>query len=609
VSRSRLGPKFRLRRAPLCDARSVRKAGDAARLLQHVGPGLLVQLVALELATALTPLAIIAVIGVLVGRVAEAAAIAGPLTWLIVLLLVQQLVGPFRTAVAYRATRRVDGVVRSRVTGVANRSLGTAPLEDPEVLDRLELAGGTIDLYWDASPGGAAVAVVALAGRYLQVAGAALLLARLSVPVAIGLTALVLVAWHQSRRWNRARLAAQRNNAPFGRSSRYTSGLANTPPAAKEVRLFGILDWLEERFRREWDVLSSARIIPMRRASIARATLFLAMTPAVALTFAVLARSDASPRALAVALQAGVALFSLLFDQRQEEAYQVDFGLEALEVLRELETAILPPAGHGTADAAGLPRETIQFEGVRFAYPGSEREVFCGLDLTITAGTSLAIVGGNGAGKTTLIKLLARLHEPEAGVIRVDGTPLDAFDPRAWRRRLAVIFQDFVRYELPAADNVGFGGVELLGDEGALETAATRAGALGIVQRLPAGWATPLNRQYTGGADLSGGEWQRIALARALYAVEAGAGILVLDEPTANLDVRAEAALFDDFLDLTRGLTTILISHRFSTVRHADRICVLEGGRVVEDGSHDELVAAGGRYAGMFELQAARFRD
>jgi ATP-binding cassette subfamily B protein len=453
------------------------------------------------------------------------------------------------------------------------------------------------------------VAVVALAGRYLQVAGAGLLLARVSAPVAVGLTALVLVAWRQSRRWNRARLVAQRNNAPHGRASRYTSGLANTPPAAKEVRLFGVLDWLQERFRGEWAIVSSARLVPLRWTSVRRATLFLILTPAVASTFVVLARADASPRALAVALQAGIALFSLLFDQRQEDAYQVDFGLEALDVLRGLETAIQPAAGQGVAGAAGLPRETIRFEGVRFAYPGSERDVFSGLDLTIGAGTSLAIVGGNGAGKTTLIKLLARLHEPQAGTIRVDGVPLDDFDPAAWRRRLAVIFQDFVRYELPAADNVGFGGVELLGDAARLEAAAARAGALQIVQRLPAGWDTPLNRQYTGGADLSGGEWQRIALARALFAVEAGAGVLVMDEPTANLDVRAEAALFEDFLDLTRGLTTILISHRFSTVRHADRICVLEGGRVVEDGTHDELIAAGGLYAGMFELQAARFRE
>ena len=235
-------------------------------------------------------------------------------------------------------------------------------------------------------------------------------------------------------------------------------------------------------------------------------------------------------------------------------------------------------------------------------------EVFAGLDLTISVGSSLAIVGANGAGKTTLVKLLARLHEPQAGEIRIDGTPLRELDPAAWRRRMAVIFQDFVRYELPASDNVAFGCTGRLGDLEALDRAATRAGALDVVCRLPAGWATPLNRQYSGGADLSGGEWQRIALARALFAVEAGAGILVLDEPTANLDVRAEAALFEDFLDLTRGLTTILISHRFSTVRHADRICVLEGGVIVEDGSHDDLLTANGRYAQLFLLQAERFR-
>ena len=171
-----------------------------------------------------------------------------------------------------------------------------------------------------------------------------------------------------------------------------------------------------------------------------------------------------------------------------------------------------------------------------------------------------------------------------------------------------MIFQDFVRYELPAAANVGFGGIARMADVGALDDAAARAGAIDLVHRLPSGWMTPLSRQYAGGADLSGGEWQRIALARALFAVDAGAGILVLDEPTANLDVRAEAALFEDFLDLTRGLTTILISHRFSTVRHAERICVLEGGVVVEDGSHHELLAANGRYAELFLLQAERFR-
>ena len=567
----------------------------------------------LEVAVAILPLAIITVIGVVVGRVAEDASIAAPLAVLSLLLLVQQVLGPVRAAVAYRTTRRVDGAARAQVMELANSSLGVAPFEDPVTLDRLELAGGIVDPFWGASPGGAAVAVVSLAGRYLQVAGAAVLLARLSLPVAVGLTVVVLFAYHRARGWNRVRLRAIRENHLAGRMSRYTSGLTNTPPAAKEVRLFDALDWLEERFRGQWDELSSARLVPWRWAAVRVTALVVALTPAVVVAFVAVARTGveegADARTLAVALQAAIALFSLLFDQRQDDAYQVDFGLESLETLRTLEASMGGDRQQGTTDAAGLPRQSISFEGVRFSYPGSEREVFAGLDLTIEPGTSLAIVGGNGAGKTTLVKLLARLHEPQGGVIRVDGTPLEEFDAAAWRRRLAVIFQDFVRYELPASDNVGFGGIDRLRDTDALDDAAARAGALELVRRLRSGWATPLNRQYAGGADLSGGEWQRIALARALFAVGAGAGILVLDEPTANLDVRAEAALFEDFLDLTRGLTTILISHRFSTVRHADRICVLEGGRVVEDGSHAELLAGRGRYAELFLLQAERFRD
>lgn len=446
-------------------------------------------------------------------------------------------------------------------------------------------------------------------------AGAAVLVARLSPAAAVGLTAVVLIAYHRTRQWNRRRLRIIRENQLAARASRYVSGLANTPPPAKEVRIFGALDWLEDRFRRLWDELVAARLTPHRWAARRTTLLVAALAPAIALAFVALARAgaegSAGPRRVSVALQAALALFSLLFDQRQDDGYQVDFGFESLDTLALLESTV---GGRGdgvvagTRDAAGLPTEAIRFEAVRFAYPGTGRQVLAGLDLSIAAGTSLAIVGGNGAGKTTLVKLLARLHDPQAGGISVDGIPLADLDPAAWRRQLAVIFQDFVRYELPAADNVGFGGLDRRGDEDALRRAASRAGALEVVGALPGGWATPLHRQYRGGADLSGGEWQRVALARALFAVEAGARVLVLDEPTANLDVRAEAALFDDFLDLTRGLTTILISHRFSTVRHADRICVLNGGRVVEDGSHDELLAAGGRYAELFLLQAERFR-
>jgi ATP-binding cassette subfamily B protein len=235
--------------------------------------------------------------------------------------------------------------------------------------------------------------------------------------------------------------------------------------------------------------------------------------------------------------------------------------------------------------------------------------VFDGLDLELRAGRSTALVGINGAGKTTLVKLLARLHDPVSGQILVDGTDLALLRPDEWQRQVAVVFQDFAHYPLSFAENIGFGSPSHAGDVAGLAAAAERAGALDVLSELPDGWDTVLSRSYDGGVELSGGQWQRIALARALFAVRHGATILVLDEPTAWLDARGEAGFFDRFLDITAGTTTLIISHRFSTVRRADHICVLDQGRVLEQGDHSALIAAGGRYAQLFSLQAARFDD
>ena len=223
-----------------------------------------------------------------------------------------------------------------------------------------------------------------------------------------------------------------------------------------------------------------------------------------------------------------------------------------------------------------------------------------GFDLTIPAGSSLAIVGQNGAGKTTLAKLLCRLYDPQSGSITVDGVELRSLDIDAWRSRVTAVFQDFIRFELPLRANVS----PLGAPDDEINVALTEAGA-GNLAELD----TVLSKAYAGGTDLSGGQWQRIALARALLAVRLGAGLVLLDEPTAQLDVRGEAEIFDRILSATRSCTTILISHRFSTVRHADRICVLEHGRVIELGTHDELMALGGRYRTMFDLQASRFYE
>jgi ATP-binding cassette subfamily B protein len=219
-------------------------------------------------------------------------------------------------------------------------------------------------------------------------------------------------------------------------------------------------------------------------------------------------------------------------------------------------------------------------------------------DLSIPAGSSLAIVGQNGAGKTTLAKLLCRLYDPQSGAIEVDGVDLRELSLESWRERITAVFQDFIRFELSLRDNIAPAGAP----DDVIAASLQLAGAADLA-RLE----TVLARGYDGGTDLSGGQWQRVALARALCAVRLGAGVVLLDEPTAQLDVRGEAEIFDRLLSATRHCTTILISHRFSTVRHADRICVLEQGRVIELGSHDELMARGGRYKTMFDLQAQRF--
>jgi ATP-binding cassette, subfamily B, bacterial len=244
----------------------------------------------------------------------------------------------------------------------------------------------------------------------------------------------------------------------------------------------------------------------------------------------------------------------------------------------------------------------VRFENVGFRYPGSERWALRGIDLFIPSGQSLALVGHNGAGKTTFIKLLTRLYEPTEGRILFDGRDIRSWDPEALRRRIGVVFQDFNRYQLTLRENVGFGSVEHLEDQPRITRAVSEGGAGELVSSLPSGLDAQLGRWFKDGAQLSGGQWQKVALARAFMREEAD--ILVLDEPTAALDAQAEHAVFERFRSLSRGRTTIVISHRFPTVRMADRILVVEGGSIVEEGTHAELVARGQRYAHLFTLQA-----
>jgi ATP-binding cassette subfamily B protein len=250
-------------------------------------------------------------------------------------------------------------------------------------------------------------------------------------------------------------------------------------------------------------------------------------------------------------------------------------------------------------------RSGFVFEDVGFRYEGADRWAVRHLDLEIGAGEVLALVGETGAGKTTIVKLLARLYDPTEGRILLDGRDLRDYDLDQLRDRIGVVFQDFVRFHFTAAENIAMGRIEALGDQGRISEAAERSLADAVIARLPLGFAQPLGRRFAGGVELSGGEWQKVAIARAYMR---NADVLVLDEPTSALDARSEFEVFQRFRDLSAGRTTLLISHRFSTVRIADRIIVLDGGRIIESGTHQALLAHGGLYAEMFELQAAGYR-
>lgn len=437
---------------------------------------------------------------------------------------------------------------------------------------------------------------------------------------------LFLISWLLIRqpvsRLYAERAAFIQRAAPTLRHSWYYLNSAWDPELAKEMRLFGLGDWVLGRYRTQW---AAGMVQPWATMSHLNRRL-------TALGGVIVVVYGAGAGALGLAAyrhQIGLAtlviMLSMLMLTGQvggvsAEDIALENMLAELPDLDDIVRSLSAPAGQdGGLPATGLPAPAlpatalpagqIRLESVSYRYPLGDRAVLDGLDLELPAGQSLGLVGLNGAGKTTLITLLAGLRIPTAGRILVDGTDLSNLDVRSWQRQVAVVYQDFTRYPFTARENVGLCDLGAGVDGAALELAADQAGAASVVAGLKQGWESLCATGYRDGVDLSGGQWQRIALARSLYAVARGARVLVLDEPTAQLDVRAEAAFYDRFLELTAGVTTVIISHRFASVRRADRIGVLEGGRIAELGSHDELLAAGGTYAQMFALQASRFAE
>ena len=549
------------------------------------------------------------VTGVLIGTVGAGHPPGGPLLLLALLFSVQRVLDPVTVELSEALWRQLDEWLLQRLMGAMVRPVGLAHIEDPAVLDFAAQAQGALT---EITPGEAAVRLNFVVRNRVMAVTSLAIVAHYRWWMAV-LLALVYALSYRATRWHWHQVTL----VLYGRTDElrrayYLRRLALTPDVAKETRVFGLSPWLVDRYRREWlDVMR--RVWGKRREGwVTLTTTALVLGLAEGAVLVSVAR-DAAAGALSVgtAVTVGQAvLAAAVLAVFQEGNWMMGEAVRALRRVEELERSAAASSVEvsGTRPAAGLPRRAVRFEHVGFTYPGREEAVFDGFDLEIRAGSSLALVGQNGAGKTTLMKLLARLHDPTSGRITIDGIDLRELDPREWRTQVAAVFQDYVQFELSAYDNVAFGSLLHAGDRDRVEQAAALAGADALVRRLPDGWDTVLSRAFTGGAELSGGEWQRLALARAMFAVLSGAQILILDEPTASMDVRGEADLYDRFLELTQGITTIVISHRFSTVRRADRIAVVEHGRVVEDGSHEQLLDAGGRYSTLYRLQAARFQ-
>jgi ATP-binding cassette, subfamily B, bacterial len=517
------------------------------------------------------------------------------------------VLGPVQTALSSVVKWRLVYRTEDRLMAAVSGPIGIAHLEDPAVLDDLALAQGQLT---GQMPADAPMTLALVVSNRVSGLLACAVLASWRWWLGLGMLVMWMAIRRPQLRLIREQGAMYAGQGEAFRRAFYLQRLAATPTVAKESRVFGLGGWLVDQYRSQYLQAMAAPWAVLRR--LDRWVLFLSLPVFVAFGVScgylglAAYRGEISLGTLAIMLPM-LAATTPLGDISWDDV-ALSWMIQGLPRAGALEAALRPagPDLAGSLPASGLPARSVRFERVRFRYPGADRDVFGGLDLVLRAGQSTALVGINGAGKTTLVKLLARLHDPVSGRILVDGTDLALLRPGEWQRQVAVVFQDFAHYPLSFAANIGFGAPSYLSDTAGLAAAAERAGAMDV---LPGSWDTVLSRAYEGGVELSGGQWQRIALARALFAVQHGAGILVLDEPTAWLDARGEADFFDRFLSITEGTTTLIISHRFSTVRRADHICVLDEGRVLEQGDHGSLMAAGGRYARLFGLQAARYED
>jgi ATP-binding cassette subfamily B protein len=545
--------------------------------------------------------------GLLVAAVQRGGSLTGPLAFAGAIFVSLQVLSPIHQAVSANLGDRTAAWLYDRLTEACVRPPGMGHLEDPTLTSDLTVARD-FDLGMTGPPLSISMDFIAT-GMVEMIGGiaSAVILARYAwwAPVVLA-GAWLATHWilSDSSIWHDRNTEEVRSAQ---RDADYTYRLAVDPPASKELRLFGLSSWTIDRFIARRTRLHELQYAATRLRERPVIWSLLLVVSANVIVFWLLASATVGGRIslgeAVVYVQSAIGVSMIAFGGF---SWALDGAAAPVAAVLRLESA-MRPAGElrsGNRSAEGTPASEIRLRDVTFAYPqgastpGASANVLEHFDLKIPAGSSLAIVGQNGAGKTTIAKLLCRLYDPQSGAIEIDGVDIREFDLGSWRSRVTAVFQDFIRLEMPLRANVAPAGAP----DDVVRAALELAGATNLAEL-----DTVLARGYDGGTDLSGGQWQRIALARALAAVTLGVGVVLLDEPTAQLDVRGEAEIFDRLLAATRHCTTILISHRFSTVRHADRICVLEQGRVIELGTHDELMALGGRYRTMFDLQAQRF--
>jgi ATP-binding cassette subfamily B protein len=590
-------------------------------LLRDASPGLVAAAVVSAIVAGVLPTALLLGAGALSREIQDALASDGSTTAMgsvygafavvVGLFLVSEVMVPVQSHLRWLVLKRVDGAARDRAMRATLRGTDMTRLHDPEFLAAMRRVHGLV--HYSATPGGGAAGMIGLLRDYLTGLSAAAVLTLYQPVVAFSLLAVALVVRFGWRAQVIVLIDTWIAGGPAFSEARYFAELGLGRRSAHEVRLFGLRDWIEQRVHaagiRGWTPTWDRRLYALARP----AALHVVLTTTAAVTGLVWAarasirgRLDIGELVVFVSAVFAVLALGRTFD----DDLAVEYGgvmLPALNTIERLaKDAVAQERGRLSLRSDAPP--TIELRAVSFKYPGAEHDVLDRVDLSIPSGTSAAIVGINGAGKTTLVRLLCGLYSPRSGTVAIDGVDLRELDLDEWHRRIAPMFQEFLRLQVSVAENVGAGAVEHMGDDAAIRGVLAEAGALRFAERLPEGVASLLATRYADGTDLSGGQWQRLGVARALFALRAGASFLVLDEPTSNLDTSSEESLVRRLLDDTAGSATVLlVTHRLALARRADAIFVIDRGRVVERGRHDDLLSAGGKYADAFGMQASLY--